>query len=338
MSALINSSSVVRPQLAVKEIKDVIIRKNFQNLQDYFMAENQLMGFQFFDVTFTKAQTNFILKHGLSYTPQDVVVLQCVGAGQVSFNVGIFSTSSLNITTTGACRVRFLVGSYWNQQGSVANAKTDIITFNQPSSLTTALKAPNVIRLLSGNGQYVPSAGCLYFEIEAVGPGGGGAAANGGAAAGAKGPNTTFGGFLICPGGGPGAGLAGGIGGTPTCTATTGVQILKLFKGGDGQGADNVTLVAGGNGGVTPLGGAGSGSQTGANGSVGVPGTGSGSGGGGGSGTVNGGAGGGAGGYALVLVSTPFLTAYPYFIGTAGLAGSGIKGSDSSITIKEYFQ
>lgn len=131
MSALINSSSVVRPQLAVKEIKDVIIRKNFQNLQDYFMAENQLMGFQFFDVTFTKAQTNFILKHGLSYTPQDVVVLQCVGAGQVSFNVGIFSTSSLNITTTGACRVRFLVGSYWNQQGSVANAKTDVATFNQ---------------------------------------------------------------------------------------------------------------------------------------------------------------------------------------------------------------
>ena len=32
------------PILAVKEIADIVLRKNFQALQDYFSEENQLVG------------------------------------------------------------------------------------------------------------------------------------------------------------------------------------------------------------------------------------------------------------------------------------------------------
>jgi hypothetical protein len=172
-----------------------------------------------------------------------------------------------------------------------------------------------------------------YIEIEALGAGGGGggssttAANNGGT--GGTGGTTTFGSSLIsCTGGLGGTvfGSAPGSGGT--ATLGTG-PIGKALSGGYGGMSVGYLISAdfagGAMGGVSPLGGAGSG---GAAGTAGFNATAnSGSGGGGASSPVSGrgGSGGGAGGYANAIIINPSPT-YTYAIGAAGTAGSAGTG------------
>lgn len=119
----------VSPDLQVKEIKDTYIRRNFQNMADYFKLQNQLLNFKFFDLTFTKAQSNILQPHGLSYIPQDILVTQVTGNSYIQFNNGLFDKTNLNITVFGACRIRFFVGTYWNLPNSKPNEKTDLMQF-----------------------------------------------------------------------------------------------------------------------------------------------------------------------------------------------------------------
>lgn len=102
-----------KPVLLTKEITDIYTRKNFENLKDYFSTENQLLGFKFFDQSFSGAQENIKIAHGFSFIPQDILVTKVTGAGIVQFNYGLFDQSTLDISVTDACRVRFFVGTYW---------------------------------------------------------------------------------------------------------------------------------------------------------------------------------------------------------------------------------
>lgn len=151
------------PYLLIREISDIHLRQNFKNLQDYFIANNQMLGFAFFEQVFTKAQTNFTLAHGLKSTPLDVLVTQCTGAGQVTFNYGLFDGTNINITTTGACRIRFYVGTYYNYTSSTQPNKTDKWSINSsassssgtPYTFTVSTLTPLVLTAGSTLGQWI---------------------------------------------------------------------------------------------------------------------------------------------------------------------------------------
>jgi hypothetical protein len=113
------------PTLLIKEITDTYLKQNFKNLSAYFQSNNQLLGFNFFEVNLTKATTNYLLSHGLPYTPQDVIITRVTGPGVATFNYGLFDSKHVNITTTDACRLRFFVGTYYNFTSSVASNSTD---------------------------------------------------------------------------------------------------------------------------------------------------------------------------------------------------------------------
>ena len=122
--------SVSKPTLAVKEVSDIVIRKNFQNLVAYFGAQNQMQDFGFQELVITSAVTNQAIAHGLGVIPQDIIVTRLTGPGTIVFNYGKFTANNIFITTTGACRVRFFYGVYWAFQSSVPNNSTDTQAFS----------------------------------------------------------------------------------------------------------------------------------------------------------------------------------------------------------------
>ena len=68
-----NPLAASSPVLAVKEVQDIYLRKNFLNLQNYFSQQNQLLNFKFFEYSFTEAQTNFRFQHGYACFKGDLV-------------------------------------------------------------------------------------------------------------------------------------------------------------------------------------------------------------------------------------------------------------------------
>ena len=114
------------PSLNVKEIVDVYVQKNFRALQDYFASQNQLLNFKFVEVIFTQSVANQKVSHGCGFLPQDIIVSRVTGTGTVSFNWANFTSTTLDLTATGPCRIRFYVGTYWNQQTASSNAATDV--------------------------------------------------------------------------------------------------------------------------------------------------------------------------------------------------------------------
>jgi hypothetical protein len=130
------------PQLATKEIQDIYVKKNFDNMVAYFKAQNQLLNFRFFDLVFSSATSNFLVAHGFTYIPQDVLVTKIIGPGTVTFNYGLFDGTNVNITTSGACRVRFFVGTYWNFQTVASSSSSDLAQFISVIPSTTQMNQP----------------------------------------------------------------------------------------------------------------------------------------------------------------------------------------------------
>lgn len=119
--ALPTFAQKVKPNLAVKEVADIYLRKNFQALEDYFQTENQLVGFKFFELSFTDAESARVVAHGLGYIPQDIVLLKITGTGKVQFDRSAFTRANLSVSSTGPCVIRFFVGSYWQAKGAVTD-------------------------------------------------------------------------------------------------------------------------------------------------------------------------------------------------------------------------
>lgn len=118
------------PSLNTTSIQDPTIRRNFQVLLAYFQAQGQLDGFGFLEQVFTQAQANVRIAHTLGVIPTDVLLTQLTGAGSVTFNFGLFDAQFLDITVTGACRVRFFFGVQGGNAPSVNAAATDSQTYN----------------------------------------------------------------------------------------------------------------------------------------------------------------------------------------------------------------
>lgn len=152
----------INPSLIIKEISDQYIRKNFQNLNDYFKNQNQLLDFKFFTQTFTQATDNFKIAHGLKYIPQDIIVTQLVGAN-MTVNFDKFTGTNLDVSVDGPCVVRFFIGTYWNAP-SVANAKGPMFFGGVTSANTpTSTVAPAATATTSSmpSGAILPFGGTL---------------------------------------------------------------------------------------------------------------------------------------------------------------------------------
>ena len=114
------------PKLYIQEIQDLMLRKNFQNLQDYFRTQNQFLNFQFFELSFDKAVTGFKKAHGLGTLPQDLIVSRITGAGYVTFKYGSFDETNIELDVSGPCRIRFFLGTFPDFVSSITNQSTDV--------------------------------------------------------------------------------------------------------------------------------------------------------------------------------------------------------------------
>lgn len=100
-------------RLFVNEIEDPYVKENFERLTRFVNDQSFLRGeWQFFEITFTGAVTNYKHKHNLGFVPKDILQTSKTGAGAITFNYTSFDSTNIDITTTGACVVRFFVGSY----------------------------------------------------------------------------------------------------------------------------------------------------------------------------------------------------------------------------------
>lgn len=102
---------VSNPYLAIAQIQDQYVRKNFENLNKYFQDQNQFLDFKFFELTFTAATTGFVQAHGLPYIPLDIIVTRISGTGAVTFQYGKFDSSNIVMDVSGPCRIRFFAGT-----------------------------------------------------------------------------------------------------------------------------------------------------------------------------------------------------------------------------------
>ncbi len=100
-------------KLLRKEIEDNYLQENFLRIETEINSQTILRGqWNFFEIEFTKAVTNFRFQHRLKYLPKDVLMSSIKGIGTVTFNYELFTKEFLDITTTGACTIRIFVGSY----------------------------------------------------------------------------------------------------------------------------------------------------------------------------------------------------------------------------------
>jgi microcystin-dependent protein len=209
-------------------------------------------------------------------------------------------------------------------------------------------KAPTIQKILSGSGNYTPSAGATYIRVIMAG-GGGGGGVGAGAGIGGNGGNTTFGASLLIANGGYGGAnnTAPGTGGTASIGAAIGFAIQG--ESGDTSLAQGAAYSNGGRGGSNAFSGGGGASNPNVpHGLAGIPNTGGGGAGGAGIGAVssNGGSGGGAGGYVNAIISNTspaWATSFSYSVGaggggaTGGSGGNGGAGGSGVIIIEEYY-
>lgn len=133
------------PTLNIKDITDIYVRKNFENLRDYFSNENQLLGFKFFELVFPQAVSNYRFPHGLKTIPQDIIVTQITGQGEVKFNNFAFDISQAEVTATGPCRIRFFMGTYWNYQGKTGYNAGDEMSFGTVAASAAAVSGRSTL-------------------------------------------------------------------------------------------------------------------------------------------------------------------------------------------------
>lgn len=100
-------------KLYFREILDQFSKENFRRLEEN--DENDQIKkaqWEFKEITFTTAVTNFKYAHHLDFVPRDIIQTSITGVGSLTFNYANFDETNLDITTTNACVVRFFVGRF----------------------------------------------------------------------------------------------------------------------------------------------------------------------------------------------------------------------------------
>lgn len=102
--------------LILKDIQDPHVRENFFRLTRFLNSQIIFEGdFDFYDVTITQANLSFKVKHGLTFIPQDIVMLSSQGDYNFYFRYQEFDRQYIYITASGPCKIRFLAGKLSNK-------------------------------------------------------------------------------------------------------------------------------------------------------------------------------------------------------------------------------
>ena len=121
------------PSLEITAIADLVLRRNFEQLRNYFDLNGQFDGFKLLEFTVTKNETNLKIEHNLGYIPKDVIVSRLIGPTAAIFTVnhGKNTTTQLDITVTGLAadetvECRMFVGSYKGRDSAVTLPQTSL--------------------------------------------------------------------------------------------------------------------------------------------------------------------------------------------------------------------
>lgn len=97
--------------LMTDNVQDPYVRQALRWIQDY-VAQIPLLkaDLAFFELEFAKAETALKIPHGLPFVPVDVIQTYISGAGVATYLYDQFDETNFYITTTGACKIRFLAG------------------------------------------------------------------------------------------------------------------------------------------------------------------------------------------------------------------------------------
>ena len=97
--------------LLIPEVQDEFSQENFKRIRDLALKD-PLFGGTWVkkEIEFTKAVTNLKVAHGLSFVPRDILVMSKTGAGAITVNYEKNDITNIDVTTTGVCIVRLLIG------------------------------------------------------------------------------------------------------------------------------------------------------------------------------------------------------------------------------------
>ena len=99
--------------LRADKIVDENTRDSFQGLEEYLQGQVILQGqWEFFELDFTEAVSNFKWPHQFNFVPQDVILTGSQGDQRFTFNFELFDFTNLDITVQGPVKLRFLAGRY----------------------------------------------------------------------------------------------------------------------------------------------------------------------------------------------------------------------------------
>lgn len=88
------------------------LKRLFELLQEYINLMPSLNNMKFYTMTETGAVTR-TMKHNLTFIPKDVIILSVnPSTSTVTFQPESFTKDTISYTTTGACVIRALIGSY----------------------------------------------------------------------------------------------------------------------------------------------------------------------------------------------------------------------------------
>lgn len=96
----------------INGIEDRATREALYSILEFMRAEPMVsFGFKFFTLTFASAVTNYRFTHRLGYKPKDSVITDVSDNQSAFFNMDLSDSTHLDITTSGACTIRFVIGN-----------------------------------------------------------------------------------------------------------------------------------------------------------------------------------------------------------------------------------
>lgn len=124
-------------ELILKDIDDLYTRENFFRLKGFINSQVLFEGdFKLFDVDVPQAEAKFRVKHGLTFTPADIIPLAFEGNGNYYFRYQEFDRENIYLTTVGPTRLRFLAGKLKDPViGSNRDARNEAYPFVAPGDV-----------------------------------------------------------------------------------------------------------------------------------------------------------------------------------------------------------
>jgi hypothetical protein len=93
-------------------IQDPVVRDALYAILEQFRNEPTLnFGFKFFTIVFASGVTNYRFRHGLGFRPKDAIITDVSNDEDAYFDMDLSDGTHLDITASGACTIRFVVGN-----------------------------------------------------------------------------------------------------------------------------------------------------------------------------------------------------------------------------------